>query len=46
METSTFLEKEIKITSVRFRHDANQIRFESYPRRLIYKGHEYELIET
>lgn len=46
METTNFLEKEIQIAGIRFRHNANQVRFESYPKRLIYKGHEYALVET
>jgi hypothetical protein len=46
MEATILKEKEIQIAGVRFRHDSNQVRFESYPKRLIYKGHEYTLVET
>lgn len=46
MPTTLFAEKEIQIASVRFRHDASEVRFESYPKRLIYKGREYLLVET
>lgn len=46
MQTSTFAEKEIQIAGVRFRHNDDTIRFESYPRRLIYKGREYILSEA
>lgn len=38
--------QEIQIASVRFRHNAGQIRFESYPKRLVYKGREYILAEA
>jgi hypothetical protein len=46
METVQFLAKDITIASVRFAHDAEQVRFESFPRRLIYKGREYILTEN
>jgi hypothetical protein len=39
-------EQEIQVASVRFRHNGEQLRFENYPRRLIYKGREYTLVET
>jgi hypothetical protein len=45
MATSTFNEKEIQITSVYFHGQNGQVRFESYPRRLQYKGREYVLSE-
>ncbi|HEY5442305.1 MAG TPA: hypothetical protein VIJ68_02095 [Candidatus Saccharimonadales bacterium] len=44
--TTTLAEKEIQIVGVRFRHEAEQVRFESYPKRLIYKGREYTLAEA
>jgi len=40
------IENEVQIVGVRFRHDAEQVRFESYPRRLVYKGREYTLVEA
>jgi len=40
------IENDIQIVGVRFRHDAEQVRFESYPRRLVYKGREYSLVEA
>lgn len=48
MKLSTFDESEIQISSVKFRHDATEVRFESYPRRIIYRGREYVLapVET
>ena len=44
METT--FSQDIQVASVRFQHEADQVRFESYPRRLIYKGREYVLNET
>lgn len=44
--TTLFAEQEIQIAGVRFRRGADQIRFESYPKRLIYKGREYVLAEA
>jgi len=46
MATTTLAEKEIQIASIRFRHQAGRVRFASYPKRLIYKGREYVLVET
>lgn len=43
---ATLLTQEIQIASVRFRHNGDQVRFESYPKRLIYKGREYVLAEA
>jgi len=43
MKTSTFTEQEIQISSVRFQHNSNEVRFESYPRRITYRGREYVL---
>jgi hypothetical protein len=43
MKTSILNENDVQISSVRFRHDGNEIRFESYPRRIIYRGREYVL---
>ncbi len=46
MTNSMTIENEIQIVGVRFRHNAEQVRFESYPRRLVYKGREYTLVEA
>jgi len=46
MNTITLNATEIQIASVRFSRDAEQIRFESFPRRLMYKGREYVLAEV
>lgn len=43
MKNSILNENDVQISSVRFRHDGNEIRFESYPRRIIYRGREYVL---
>ncbi len=43
MNTIAFNEQEIQISSVRFYHDSNEVRFESYPRRITYRGREYVL---
>lgn len=37
---------EIQITSVFFRHNPEQVRFESFPKHIIYKGRRYELAEN
>jgi|GEM_PF-1541337 len=41
--TSTVNDNDIQITSVRFQHDSNGVRFESYPRRIVFRGREYIL---
>jgi hypothetical protein len=46
METTISPSKDVEITAIRFRQDSEQIRFESYPRRLVYKGREYTLVEA
>jgi hypothetical protein len=46
MKTVNLSAQEIQITSVYFRQNPSQIRFESFPRRLTYKGREYILAET
>lgn len=43
MKTATLNEQEIQISSVRFSHNASEVRFESYPRRIVYRGREYTL---
>lgn len=44
--TNTFETKEIEITSVFLSQNQDQIRFQSYPRRLTYKGREYILADA
>lgn len=44
MANSTFVEQDIQITSVVFA--PTELRFVSFPRKLIYKGREYVLAET
>jgi hypothetical protein len=39
----TLNDQEVQISSVRFSYDSNEIRFESYPRRITYRGREYVL---
>jgi hypothetical protein len=46
METANFKAQEIQISSVFFRQNGDQIRFESYPRRIMYKGRQYALIDN
>ena len=46
METTTFGTRDIQVTSVYFRNNPAEVRFESYPRRLVYKGREYSLLES
>ncbi len=46
MKPTTFLATDIQIASVRFSHGADHVRFESFPRRLIYKGREYILTDN
>jgi hypothetical protein len=46
METPTFNNQEVEVTSVFFSHNDNEVRFANYPRRLVYKGREYILAEV
>jgi hypothetical protein len=46
MAIATFNTRDVEITSVSFRADAAQRRFQSYPRRLVYQGREYILAEV
>jgi len=46
MENILFNRKDVEITSVFFRNNRDQLRFESYPRRLVYKGREYVLADS
>lgn len=43
METVKFDKNDVQVSAVRFCHDGNEIRFDSYPRRIIYRGREYVL---
>jgi hypothetical protein len=45
MKTSfnTFNEQDVQISSVRFSHEGSEVRFESYPRRIVFRGREYVL---
>ncbi|HWB38772.1 MAG TPA: hypothetical protein VG604_00850 [Candidatus Saccharimonadales bacterium] len=44
--TNTIVASEIQIASIRFSHEADQVKFESFPKRLIFKGREYVLAEA
>jgi len=46
MENILFNRKDVEITSVFFSNNRDQLRFESYPRRLVYKGREYVLTDS
>jgi len=46
MKTVNLNAQEVQITSVYFRQNGDQLRFESFPRRLTYKGREYILAEA
>jgi len=46
MTPATFDIKDIEVKAVRFSHQADQVRFENYPRRLTYRGREYVLAEV
>ena len=46
MKTIEFNPKEIEITSVYFSNNQNRLRFQSYPRRLVYQGREYILADA
>jgi len=43
MKTIEFNPKEIEITSVYLSNNQDRLRFQSYPRRLVYQGREYIL---
>ena len=45
MEIATFNEQEIEITSVYFRNNPENKRFESFPKRMVYDGREYNFME-
>ncbi|HVX24301.1 MAG TPA: hypothetical protein VG992_03090 [Candidatus Saccharimonadales bacterium] len=44
--TVNFDTTDIEVKAVRFSHQAEQVRFESYPRRIMFKGREYILAEV
>ena len=46
MATATFDTRDIQVTSVFFRHEGGEVRFESFPKRLVYKGREYILSDN
>ena len=43
MAIATFDTKEIQITAVEFSKNSPKLRFERYPRRIVYGGREYVL---
>jgi hypothetical protein len=45
-EMTNSIENEIQVVGVRFQHESDRVRFESFPRRLVYKGREYQLVEA
>ncbi len=46
METIAFNRQDIEVKSVFFSQNDSQLRFESFPRKLVYKGREYLLVES
>jgi hypothetical protein len=40
-----FNNHDVTVAAVRFSHQSDQVRFESYPRRLVFRGREYVLAE-
>lgn len=46
METIAFNRRDVEVKSVFFSNNEGQLRFESYPRKLVYKGREYLLVES
>ncbi len=46
MQTIEFNPKEIEVTSVFFSNNQDKMRFQSYPRRLVYRGREYILADA
>jgi hypothetical protein len=45
-DTNLSTNTEIEITSVYFRNNDNEQRFESFPRRMVYEGREISFIEN
>ena len=46
MKTTDFAQKEIEITSVRFRNNPSKQRFDSYPKRMVFEGREYTFLDS
>ena len=46
MTIANFNETEIQITSVYFRNNPEKKRLESYPKRMVYEGREYNFVES
>ena len=46
MAIATFDTKEIQITSIKFSKNSSQLRFISYPKKIVYGGREYVLAEA
>ncbi len=46
MEISNYATKNIEVTSFYFRSRPNKQRFESYPRRMVLDGREYNFMES
>ncbi len=45
MEISAFSNQEVEITSVYFRNNPAEQRFESFPKRMVLEGREYNFLE-
>jgi hypothetical protein len=45
MENVTFSNRDLQITSVFFKQNNEQVRFESFPRQLTYQGRTYVLAD-
>lgn len=45
MAIATFDTRDVQITAVQFSKNSPQIRFESFPRRIVFGGREYTLVE-
>jgi hypothetical protein len=47
MENAIFFNNnDVEVTSVFFSNNREQLRFENFPRRLVYKGREYVLADA
>jgi len=46
MDNVTFDVHEIQINSLSFQYQGDNLRFESYPRKITYKGRQYVLAEA
>lgn len=45
MAIATFDTRDVQVTSVFFQHEGSEVRFASFPKKLVYKGREYVLRE-